>query len=343
MTTDIDTSAELAAIVTDETGSGALVFGTSPTLTTPKIAKIVAPSDSTTAIQITKADGSTAVGTWDTTNSKLGMGVTPGNGVIDILATDTANLSPVQITTYGLTNTSPEFRGRAARGTSGSPAAVQNGDDLFLLSGAGWNTSAFSPTKGYIEIAAEETWSTSANGTRIGFATTAAGGTTRAESLRIANGAAVNLTGGAGNMTVISGTGASRTLTFKTTTSGSTATTAQTIDNTQNIILARSLTLGGAAIPTANNTGVAVFADNTSKPTLAASTTALYQKAGEQYVQDSSGNETLISPHLNGSDKWVFYSENQRTGRRVKVDMEKLVHLVEKLSGEKVMEETWLT
>lgn len=35
---DIDTSAELAAIVTDETGSGALVFGTSPTLTTPKIA-----------------------------------------------------------------------------------------------------------------------------------------------------------------------------------------------------------------------------------------------------------------------------------------------------------------
>jgi hypothetical protein len=35
---DLDTSAELAAIVGDETGSGALVFGTSPTLTTPTIA-----------------------------------------------------------------------------------------------------------------------------------------------------------------------------------------------------------------------------------------------------------------------------------------------------------------
>lgn len=35
--TDIDTSAEIAAIVTDETGSGALVFGTSPTITTPTI------------------------------------------------------------------------------------------------------------------------------------------------------------------------------------------------------------------------------------------------------------------------------------------------------------------
>lgn len=34
-TTDIDTSAELKAIVTDETGSGALVFATSPTLVTP--------------------------------------------------------------------------------------------------------------------------------------------------------------------------------------------------------------------------------------------------------------------------------------------------------------------
>lgn len=35
------TSAGLAAIITDETGSGALVFATSPTLTTPVIASIV--------------------------------------------------------------------------------------------------------------------------------------------------------------------------------------------------------------------------------------------------------------------------------------------------------------
>jgi len=35
--TDIDTSAEIAAIVTDETGTGALVFATSPVFTTPNI------------------------------------------------------------------------------------------------------------------------------------------------------------------------------------------------------------------------------------------------------------------------------------------------------------------
>lgn len=34
---EIDTSAEIAALVGDETGSGALVFGTSPTLTTPNL------------------------------------------------------------------------------------------------------------------------------------------------------------------------------------------------------------------------------------------------------------------------------------------------------------------
>ena len=79
------TSAELAGVISDETGSGVLVFGTSPTLTTPKIAKVVAPSDSTTAIQLTKADGTTAVITLDTTNSRLGVNVTPA-ATLDLLA-----------------------------------------------------------------------------------------------------------------------------------------------------------------------------------------------------------------------------------------------------------------
>src|SRR3990167_7436398 len=38
--TDIDTSAELAAVLTDETGSGLLVFGTSPTITAPSVSGI---------------------------------------------------------------------------------------------------------------------------------------------------------------------------------------------------------------------------------------------------------------------------------------------------------------
>lgn len=44
------TSANLAAAVTNETGSGSLVFATSPTLTTPTIAQINTPSNTTTLL-----------------------------------------------------------------------------------------------------------------------------------------------------------------------------------------------------------------------------------------------------------------------------------------------------
>lgn len=45
LATEIDTSAELAAIMGDETGSGLLVFGTSPTITTPTISGAIAFPD----------------------------------------------------------------------------------------------------------------------------------------------------------------------------------------------------------------------------------------------------------------------------------------------------------
>lgn len=61
----------LYAPLASPTFTGTVTIPASQTFTTPKIAKIVAPSDSTTAVQITKADGTTAVGTWDTTNSNL--------------------------------------------------------------------------------------------------------------------------------------------------------------------------------------------------------------------------------------------------------------------------------
>jgi hypothetical protein len=105
---------------------------------------------------------------------------------------------------------------------------------------------------------------------------------------------------------------------------------------------ARNFLVGTATAPSANDTAVIAFQDNVNKPTLAGTLpTAIYNKGGEMYVQDASGNETLISPHVHGSDKWIFKSSNERTGRRIKVDMEKLVHLVEELSGETVMEEEW--
>lgn len=54
-----------------------------------------------------------------------------------------------------------------------------------------------------------------------------------------------NITGGAGNMTITAGTGASRTLIFQTTTSGSSATTALTLNADQTATFAAGLTTTG--------------------------------------------------------------------------------------------------
>ena len=77
------TSVGNATSVASQTGTGnTFVMNTSPTLITPTIAslignKIYPASDSTTAIQINKADGTTNVFNVDTTNGRVGIGTIP--------------------------------------------------------------------------------------------------------------------------------------------------------------------------------------------------------------------------------------------------------------------------
>ena len=59
---DIDTSAELDTIVTDDTGSGALVFGTSPTIATPTLTGNITASG-LTASRFVTTDGSSVLET----------------------------------------------------------------------------------------------------------------------------------------------------------------------------------------------------------------------------------------------------------------------------------------
>ena len=87
------TSAELAGVISDETGSGALVFGTSPTFTTQiTVPLIIAPSTSlalrpttnaTTAIQLQNAAG-TSVLNVDTTNGRVGIGTTTPGALLHV-------------------------------------------------------------------------------------------------------------------------------------------------------------------------------------------------------------------------------------------------------------------
>lgn len=58
----------------------------------------------------------------------------------------------------------------------------------------------------------------------------------------------------------------------------------------------------------------------------------------EVFVQDSDGNVTQISPH-NPAGEWHYFSRNTRTGKVVRVNMEKMIRKLEEITGESFMEE----
>ncbi len=66
----------------------------------------------------------------------------------------------------------------------------------------------------------------------------------------------------------------------------------------------------------------------------------IYSNAGQIYADDALGSHSLISPHDPVAGEWIFYSKNLNTGKTVRVNMEKLVKAVEKLTGETFMVET---
>ena len=57
------------------------------------------------------------------------------------------------------------------------------------------------------------------------------------------------------------------------------------------------------------------------------------------YVMDSAGNETKISPH-NKEGEWEYYCKNTKTGKTIRINMEKMIRKLEELSGEKFIEES---
>lgn len=60
--------------------------------------------------------------------------------------------------------------------------------------------------------------------------------------------------------------------------------------------------------------------------------------SAEVFVQDEAGNVTQISPHNEEGD-WVYWSENIKTGKKVKVNMEKMIKRLEEITGETFFEE----
>jgi hypothetical protein len=89
------TSAELASVISNETGSGALVFGTSPTISTPAIT--LSQTTSTTAGRLARTGGQLRL----------------GNGTSALTFTDDASIVISQSQVTGLTTATITINGTA--------------------------------------------------------------------------------------------------------------------------------------------------------------------------------------------------------------------------------------
>ena len=78
-----------------------------------------------------------------------------------------------------------------------------------------------------------------------------------------------------------------------------------------------------------------------SDPSGVANRASIYAKdvssSAELFVRDEAGNVTQISPH-NTEGEWIYYSENSITGKRFKVNMEKMIRRLEEITGEDFIE-----
>jgi trimeric autotransporter adhesin len=145
------------------------------------VADLIVTASSTTAITV----NSTAF-IFDSTNNALGIGVQPSTSVMIDGVNTTLASKLVQMTGYGV-GSNTGYRGRFARGTSGTPAAVQAGDILNTLSGRGYGTSQFAAAStGVVNVVANETFTNTSNQTYLQFLTTPTGSVTSAESFRVA-------------------------------------------------------------------------------------------------------------------------------------------------------------
>jgi hypothetical protein len=154
--------------------------GVSTTTQTFAGAKAISTGGSTTAFTV---DSPNFV--FDTTNDAFGIGLQPATTVAIDIINSSGSSKAVQGTNYGVGSSIP-FRGRFARGTSGSPAAAQNGDSLVAFSGRGYGTSQFPSTStGSLNFVAGETFTNTSNATYLQFQVTPTGSVTLTEAMRI--------------------------------------------------------------------------------------------------------------------------------------------------------------
>jgi hypothetical protein len=60
---------------------------------------------------------------------------------------------------------------------------------------------------------------------------------------------------------------------------------------------------------------------------------SIYSSGGEAYMMDAAGNATLQTPHDRLTNEWIFYSVNTRTGKILRIDMERILRKLNEQYG----------
>jgi len=87
-----------------------------------------------------------------------------------------------------------------------------------------------------------------------------------------------------------------------------------------------------------SNSGYFIADSNSGHPTEISGKALMYAIGGEMYVKDDSGNQTLISPH-DEEGEWQYFSRNTKTGKVIRIRMEKMIRKLEEITGESFIEE----
>ena len=87
--------------------------------------------------------------------------------------------------------------------------------------------------------------------------------------------------------------------------------------------------------------GLVQLANQSGDPSGITDVSHIYAKddggSSEVHVRDEAGNVTKISPH-NDAGEWEFYSKNTKTGKTVRINMEKMIRKLEDITGETFIE-----
>jgi len=97
---------------------------------------------------------------------------------------------------------------------------------------------------------------------------------------------------------------------------------------------ATNLKVGGSASrATTEGTNQVVLFDGTAPVGTLANGVSIYSTSGECYIMDAAGNATLQSPHDRETNEWIFYSKNTRTGKVLRIDMERMMRKLNDVLG----------